>query len=87
MPEEVRYLSESNGSAVERLVIVSFFLSGFAALVYEVSWLRLAGLYFESTAYSAATVVAIFMGGLSLGSYLSGRLARRDSSPLRAIFV
>ena len=73
-------------SGLERLVLVSFFLSGFAALVYEVSWLRLAGLYFESTAYSAATVVAIFMGGLALGSYLSGRAARRSGNLLLLYF-
>jgi spermidine synthase len=65
---------------------VSFFLSGFAALVYEVSWLRLAGLYFESTAYSAATVVAIFMAGLGLGSYLSGRLAGRSRDQVLVYF-
>ena len=69
---------EEKASGLERLVLVSFFLSGFAALVYEVSWLRLAGLYFESTAYSTSTIVAIFMGGLALGSYLSGRVARRS---------
>jgi spermidine synthase len=71
-------LVERAGGKPERLVLVSFFLSGFAALVYEVSWLRLAGLYFESTAYSAATVVATFMGGLALGSYLAGRVAGRS---------
>ncbi|MGD9140046.1 MAG: fused MFS/spermidine synthase [bacterium] len=69
---------EQNRPWLESLVLLSFFLSGFAALVYEVSWLRLAGLYFESTAYSAATVVAIFMAGLGLGSLLSGRVARRS---------
>ncbi len=71
---------------IELLVLISFFSSGFAALVYEVSWLRLTGLYFESTAYSAATVVAIFMGGLALGSYLSGRVARRSSHLLLLYF-
>ncbi len=67
-------------------MLACFFLSGFAALVYEVSWLRLAGLYFESTAYAAATVVAIFMGGLALGSYLSGRVARRSGDLVLVYF-
>ena len=64
---------------LERIVLASFFLSGTAALVYEISWLKLTGLYFEATAYAAATVVAIFMGGLALGSFLAGKLARRVS--------
>ncbi len=62
---------------IERIVLASFFLSGLAALIYETAWLNLTGLYFENTAYSMATVVAIFMAGLALGSYLAGRLARR----------
>lgn len=77
---------QRTGPNIERLVLISFFFSGFAALVYEVSWLRLTGLYFESTAYSAATVVAIFMGGLALGSYLSGRIARRSGNLLLLYF-
>jgi len=79
-------LDEPRVSNIERLVLASFFLSGFAALVYEVSWLRLAGLYFESTAHSAATVVAIFMGGLALGSYLSGRVAKRSGDLILLYF-
>ena len=67
-------------------MLASFFLSGFAALVYEISWFRLAGLYFENTAYSAATVVAIFMGGLALGSYLSGRVAKRSGDLVLVYF-
>ena len=63
----------------DKIVLASFFLSGLAALIYQVSWLRLAGLYFEGTAYAAATVVAVFMGGLALGSYLAGKIAARWS--------
>ncbi len=70
---------------LERLVLASFFLSGTAALIYEISWLKLAGLYFEGTAYASATVVAIFMGGLALGSYLAGKLARRVEPANRRI--
>ncbi len=64
---------------LEKIVLASFFLSGAAALIYQVSWLRLAGLYFEGTAYAAATVVAIFMAGLALGSFLAGKLTRHQS--------
>ena len=36
-----------------------------------------------NTAYSLATILAVFMGGLALGSYLGGRLARRVRNPVR----
>jgi spermidine synthase len=44
------------------------FLSGFAALVYEVLWFRQLGLIFGNTVHAAATVLAAFMVGLALGT-------------------
>ena len=60
-----------------------FFLSGAAALIYQVLWLRLLGLVFGVTVYAASTVWAAFMGGLAIGSILGGRLADRAARPLR----
>lgn len=59
------------------------FLSGTAALVYQVLWLRLLSLTFGVTTHAASTVLASFMGGLALGSYIAGRLADRSTRPLR----
>jgi spermidine synthase len=57
--------------------------SGFCALVYQTSWLRLLrGVFGTSTAASAA-VLAVFMGGLGLGGLLLGPRADRASRPLR----
>ena len=61
-----------------------FFGSGFAALIYQVVWLRSFSLVFGVTVYAASTVLAGFMAGLALGSYAAGRLAGRLRRPLVA---
>lgn len=58
-------------------------VSGMSALIYQVVWLRLLSLTFGVTVHAASTVLAAFMGGLSLGSYLAGRFADRTRAPLR----
>lgn len=53
------------------------FLSGFAALVYQVIWQRLLVIFSGADVYSVTVIVAAFMGGLGLGSLAGGRLADR----------
>ena len=65
------------------IAIVCFFLSGFAGLVYEVSWIRKASLVFGSTTFAISTVLAVFFLGLACGSYLFGRIGQRTLQPLR----
>ncbi|MBI4523661.1 MAG: fused MFS/spermidine synthase [Deltaproteobacteria bacterium] len=65
------------------VLFVCFFLSGTAALVYEVVWMRMLTQIFGSSAYAVATVLAAFMAGLASGSYVFGRLANRDRNFLR----
>ena len=60
------------------------FLSGAASLVYEVLWLKELSLLFGSTAYAAATTLAVFFLGLAVGGALFGRWSPRLRSPLRA---
>ncbi|MGQ9697222.1 MAG: fused MFS/spermidine synthase [Armatimonadota bacterium] len=52
-------------------------------MVYEVVWARMLVLIFGATVLGVSTVLATFMGGLALGSYLAGRIADRYRSPLR----
>ena len=65
------------------IAIACFFLSGFAGLVYEVSWIRKASLVFGSTTFAVSTVLAVFFLGLACGSYLFGRIGQRTLRPLR----
>ena len=67
-------------------VSVLFFISGFSALVYEVAWGRMFGLIFGNTVQATCTVLAAYMAGLALGSYLFGRLADRKPKALLRLY-
>ena len=56
---------------------VLFFLSGSSGLMYEVVWLRMLSRTLGSTVYATSTILAVFMGGLALGSFVFGRFADR----------
>ncbi len=59
------------------LLHLFFFCSGLSGLVYQVIWVRQFGQVFGNTVYSGSIVVAIFMLGLGVGSYVFGVLADR----------
>ena len=69
------------------LLVACFFLSGAASLMAQVVWLRYLALTFGNTTQAAATLLAVFMGGLGLGALLFGRLADRWRRPLLAYAV
>ncbi|MEW6074470.1 MAG: fused MFS/spermidine synthase [Planctomycetota bacterium] len=54
-----------------------FLVSGFASLVYQVVWLRLAMASFGVTTPLIALIVSLFMAGLGVGSWAAGRWAKR----------
>ncbi len=54
-----------------------FFVSGFCGILYEIVWLRLAMAQFGVTSSLVAIVLSMFMAGLGLGSWASGRLMHR----------
>jgi spermidine synthase len=58
-------------------------LSGAAALIYEVLWLRQLGLVMGHTAYALSTVLTSFLGGLALGAYAGGRWVKRGLASAR----
>ncbi|MFN8057863.1 MAG: fused MFS/spermidine synthase [Vicinamibacterales bacterium] len=60
-----------------RIFCLLYLMSGAAALVYEVAWLRLLTQHFGQTEAAVSTVLASFMGGLGLGAALFGRFADR----------
>jgi spermidine synthase len=68
-------------------LLALFFLSGTAGLIYQVLWLRLLSLVFGVTVYAAATVLASFMSGLAIGSWLAGRAGPRLGHPVRAFAI
>jgi spermidine synthase len=59
------------------LFLLAYMCSGFAGLVYEVSWTRLLTLHIGHTTAAASAVVAAFLGGLTAGAAAGGRVAAR----------
>ena len=59
---------------------ILFFLSGAAALAYEVVWVKLLTLQFGSAAWSISTVVASFMAGPGVWGRLGPAVALTASA-------
>lgn len=55
-----------------------FLFSGFCSVLYELVWLRLAMAQFGVTTAMVSIVLSVFMAGLGLGSWASGRLISQD---------
>jgi len=72
---------------VTAALCAAFFLSGCAALIYQVLWIREFGLVFGATSPAVAVVLAVFFGGFALGSRIFGRLSLRLRTPLVAYAV
>ncbi len=67
-----------------RLLVFSlFFFSGAFGLVYQIVWVRMLTHVFGTTATAVGVVLAAFMSGLALGSWLVGKIADREPNPLR----
>jgi hypothetical protein len=65
------------------LIYVMFFLSGAAALIYQVVWVRSLTLIFGGSHLAVTVVLSIFMAGLAIGRYLIGKYVDRVEKPLR----
>jgi spermidine synthase len=75
--------TETANDRVAPALWIVFFLSGMAALIYEVLWLRELGQVFGVATHAAATTLAAFFLGLAAGGAAWGRRAERLQSPLR----
>ena len=73
-----------DGDAVASRLAPLFFVSGVAALVYQVCWQRLLFAAFGVDIDSVTIIVSVFMLGLGLGALVGGDLAdRRPALALR----
>lgn len=71
-------------SVTRTTLFVFFFSSGFAALLYQVVWLKYLGLLFGNTTFATAAVLSAFMSGLSLGSWGAPRCGMLFRNGLRS---
>ncbi|HEX8254439.1 MAG TPA: fused MFS/spermidine synthase, partial [Thermoanaerobaculia bacterium] len=63
-------------------VAALLFSSGACALIYQTAWMRQFRLIFGASTFATAAVLAIFMGGLGIGSAVLGKRADRHPNPL-----
>lgn len=63
-----------------------FFISGFSALIYQVSWQRLLFTGFGVDLTSITLIISVFMMGLGIGAFFGGRIADKFSQKIILIF-
>jgi spermidine synthase len=64
------------------LLLCCFFVSGFAALLYQTAWTRELSFVFGTSELAVAAVLAAYMGGLALGAAAAARFAMRLRRPV-----
>ena len=71
--------------AGEGFVYITIALSGLCALGAEVVWTRLLSLMLGPTVYTFSIILAVFLGGLGIGSGIGSFLAQRSPRPGRVL--
>lgn len=69
------------------VLAIPFFLSGVAALIYQVCWQRLLFVALGTDMDSITIIVSTFMLGLGVGSLLGGELADRYPARILLLFA
>lgn len=70
-----------------RFLLALLVLSGLSGLAYELIWVRLLTASMGSTTLSFSTVLAVYFGGLAIGSRWAGTRLSRARAPLRTYGV
>jgi len=61
----------------ERFLLLAFGVSGFCALVYQLTWNRILSLLLGSSVYAFSLILSLFILGLALGTVCFARLVTR----------
>jgi len=64
------------------LILLCFFLSGFAALLYETAWAREFAFVFGTSELAVVSVLAAYMAGLAAGAAAAARFVARVRRPV-----
>jgi predicted membrane-bound spermidine synthase len=73
--------------ALRRRLLTAFFLSGAAALAYQVAWQRLLTVHYGVGSVSIALVVSVYMFGLGIGALVGGHLGETARHRIRLYCV
>ena len=79
-----RRASASHGSTLpwHRWILPLFALSGFTAILYEVSWTRILAVPFGGMVYAFSAILAIYLAGIALGAVVASRILKRWQAPV-----
>ncbi|MBX9666478.1 MAG: spermidine synthase [Candidatus Obscuribacterales bacterium] len=69
------------------IVLLLFFFSGFSALIYQVVWQRILGLFTGVDVVSVALITSAYMLGMGVGSLFGGSLSERINRQSHLIFI
>ncbi len=70
-----------------RLAVLVAGVSGLAAMIYEITWLRLLIPVIGSSTYSYTLLLVAFISGITIGSWIASRLFARTRSPYRLLML
>ena len=93
LKERLSYLApsskEENASLQKRdlFILLSFTVSGLAALVYQVAWTRILSLLLGSSVYAFSLILAVFIFGLALGTATTSSLLDRIRYLIRSFGI
>jgi spermidine synthase len=79
---ENKGIVDSEFSIAKNTILWFAGITGFCAMVYEVGWLRLLIPILSSSTYSFTIILTVFIGGITLGSYLVYKFQSRIKKPL-----
>ena len=77
----------NHAATLLRLTPLLLVPSGCAALIYQVTWVRLLGLSMGSTSAAVSTVLTAFFLGLAIGSYFAERISHGARTDLTTFVV
>jgi spermidine synthase len=75
-------VNKKNYNLIFASVAGCFLLSGFAALLYQMAWMRQFSTVFGTSEIAIATVLSAYMGGLALGAAAAGKLIQLIRRPV-----
>lgn len=63
-------------------ILSCYGVSGFAAMVYQITWTRVLALSLGSSVYAFTMILSTFIAGLAFGAVVSGRVADKIKMPI-----
>ncbi|MFA5147077.1 MAG: fused MFS/spermidine synthase [Candidatus Omnitrophota bacterium] len=58
------------GKDIVTIAVIAIFISGFVSMLYEIVWIRLLSMILGSSTYSFSLMLAAFISGITIGSFI-----------------